>query len=256
MGKRVGFIGGGNMACAMIGGIQGTAQDIEIAVSDPAGTHANAKIIANNAALADWADIIFLAVKPHIMPIAMRQVREACEDKPFVSIAAGVTMEALKKGLPGARVCRTMPNTPAMVGEGVIALSLSHTLKDEEYAFVKMLLGYIGITVEVEEDMFAAVTAVSGSGPAYFFLMIEAMADAAVMHGMPRELAYKLAAQTVVGAGVMARDSGLHPGVLKDQVTSPGGTTIAAIDALEHANVRSSMMDAVHAAHKRAREME
>ena len=254
--QKIGFIGGGNMACALITGIGKAMPDMSVAVSDPVGTKADARLFDHNAALVEWADLVFIAVKPHIVPIAMEQVRAVCADKPFVSIAAGVTTETLVAGLPGARVCRTMPNTPAMMGEGMTALSLSHSLTAEEFAFVKKLLGCVGQTVEVEEDLFAAVTAMSGSGPAYYFILIEAMADAAVLHGVPRALAYRLAAQTVVGAGVMARDSGLHPGALKDQVTSPHGTTIAAIDALEHANARSAMMDAVHAAYRRAREME
>lgn len=253
--ERIGFIGGGNMACALIGGIK-RQKAVEIGVSDPAGTRAEARLFGGNEELVRWADLVFIAVKPHIVPAVMEQVRGVCTDKPFVSIAAGVRTETLKAGLPGARVCRTMPNTPALVGEGMTALSLSHTLKEEEAAFVKELLQCVGQVAEIGEEHFAAVTAVSGSGPAYFFLMIEAMADAAVLHGIPRALAYRLASQTVAGAGAMARETGRHPGVLKDEVTSPGGTTIVAVDALEHANVRSAMMDAVHAAYGRAKEME
>lgn len=254
--EKIGFIGGGNMASAIIGGLQRTMGDVQIGVSDPAGVRQDVRAFDANDALVRWADIAVIAVKPHIVPIAMGQAAAVCAGKPFVSIAAGVRMETLLGGLPGARVLRTMPNTPALVGEGMTAFAANHTLTDDEYRFVKAMFEGIGQVAEVEEELFAAVTAVSGSGPAYFFLMLEAMADAAVQHGMPRRLAYRLASQTLAGAGVMARESGRHPGVLKDEVTSPGGTTIAAIDALEHANARSAMMDAVHAAYNRAREME
>lgn len=210
----------------------------------------------SNAQVAAWADLIILAVKPAVVSAVAGEIRKAGEGKAIVSIAAGITTQALAGWLPDCRVARVMPNTPALVGEGMTAVSKANSLAEHELAFVTELFESIGRVVLVDEHQLAAVTALSGSGPAYFFLLIEAMADAGVKHGLPRALAYELAAQTALGAGKMVRDAGQHPGALKDAVCSPGGTTIQAISALENAGARSAMMQAVDACYNKAKEME
>ncbi len=252
--EKIGFIGGGNMACAIIAGIKG--MPVTVGVSDPAGCNAEAELFSDNVILTQWADLVVFAVKPHIMPSVMKEVAPVAAEKPFISIAAGISTSAISAALPGARTLRVMPNTPAMLRQGMSVFALPHTLSQDELAFAKAMFACVGSVAEVGEGLMAAVTSLSGSGPAYFFLLIEAMADAGVKNGLPRALAYQLASQTAVGSGIMVRDSGRHPGVLKDEVCSPYGTTIAAIAALEHAGARAAMMDAVEAAYRRAKELE
>lgn len=204
----------------------------------------------DSARLAQESDAIVLAVKPIHALDAITGIKNYAADKVFVSIVAGLTTETLKRELPMCRVLRVMPNTPAQVGEGAIVLSLDHTLGDSEFEAAKSIAAALGTVEVVPERLMEAVTAVSGSGPAYVFVMIEAMADAGVRCGLPRDVAYRLAAQTVKGAGSMAMDA--HPAILKDAVCSPAGTTIEAIYALEKAGFRGALMDAVGCAYQKA----
>jgi pyrroline-5-carboxylate reductase len=172
-----------------------------------------------------------------------------------ISVAAGVKLSALEAAAPSMRVIRTMPNTPALVGEGAAAFSLGGTATEDDARFVRSLLGAVGIAVQVPERLIDAVTGLSGSGPAYAFLMIEALADGGVKCGLPRAEALQLAAQTMLGAAKMVLETGQHPGQLKDMVTSPGGTTIAGLAELERAGLRAALIDAVSAATRRSFEL-
>lgn len=203
------------------------------------------------------ADVIFLAVKPQQMSALLSAARGAAVQRQlFVSIAAGVSLAALQQGLGDqARVIRVMPNTPCLVGEGASAFSLGVQATPEDGELVRELLSTIGIAVSVPESQLDAVTGLSGSGPAYVYVMIEAMSDAGVRVGLPREVAHRLAAQTVLGAAQMVLSTGQHPGVLKDAVASPGGTTIAGLHVLEQRGFRGALMDAVQAATERSRQL-
>ncbi len=176
--------------------------------------------------------------------------------KLLISVAAGVTLSTLEKHTPEAvRIVRTMPNTPSLVGKGATAYCLGSRCAEEDRGIVERLLGAVGISVEVPEKQMDAVTGLSGSGPAYIYLIIEALADGGVRQGLPRAEALRLAAQTVSGAAEMVIHTGTHPAVLKDMVTSPGGTTIAGLSVLEEKNVRSALISAVSAAATRASEL-
>jgi len=256
---RIGFIGAGNMASAMIQGAlrngfckeDMSAYDIDASKVLALGVRAAAGIRE----LAGQSDMIFLAVKPDALDNVLHELKEVCTGKAFISIVAGRTMDSISGKLPGARVLRVMPNTPLLVGEGAIALCANNTLTKEEMIFASDFFGGMGTVCALQEKLIDAVTGLSGSGPAYAFVFIEALADAGVMEGLPREVAYKLAAQTLAGAGRMALETGQVPAALKDAVTSPGGTTAAGLYALEKAGFRAAAMDAVHAATRRSKEM-
>ena len=194
------------------------------------------------------ADIIFLAVKPQYFSDAVEDSGEVFEGKAVVSIMAGVSVKKIKDSIKSdCRVLRIMPNTPALVGAGMSVLCSETDLYEEELAFVRNIFEALGETEILSEKYIDAVTGVSGSGPAYVYMFIEAMADAGVLNGLPRDIAYKLAAQTVLGAGKMVIDTKMHPGKLKDMVSSPGGTTIEAVASLEKDGLRSAVINAVNA---------
>lgn len=203
------------------------------------------------------ADIVLIAVKPWVVPSVLTEVTPALTEKHLiVSIAAGVrlaTMEALVSG--NIPVIRVMPNTPALVGEGVAALARGSHATDPHFALAMELFSVVGKTAEVEERMMDAVTGLSGSGPAYVYLLIEALMDGGVKAGLTRDTARLLAAQTVYGAAKMVLDSDDHPAELRDNVTTPGGTTIAGLTVLERAGIRVALMDAIEAAAQRSREL-
>ena len=206
--------------------------------------------------VAESADVVILAVKPGDMEKLCTSLGKAKNRPLYLSITAGIAIAKLEAWLgEGQRVIRTMPNTPALVGAGAagFARGLNATAADAELA--SKLLGAVGTADEVAEKLLDAVTGLSGSGPAYVYLVIEALADAGVLMGLPRDLSLKLAAQTVAGAGQMVVETGRHPAALRDEVTSPGGTTIAGLEALEAGAVRSSFLSAVRAATERAREL-
>ena len=254
---KLGFIGAGNMAQAIVGGVlqAGLIPKEEIIASDVSAEPAERmkkkfgiQTTLNNEEAAT-ADIIFLATKPIYTDSAIRSIRAVVSDgQIIVSIVAGKSLESLE-GLFGAekKIIRTMPNTPALVGEGVTAVCPNRNVAQSELDFVLEILRSFGRAETVPEHLMSAVVAVSGSSPAYVFMMIEAMADAAVAEGMSRDLAYQFASQAVLGSAKLVLETGKHPGELKDMVCSPGGTTIDAVKVLEECGFRGAIMDAMHA---------
>ncbi len=210
-----------------------------------------------NAQAVASASVVLLAVKPAIVDAVARDIKDAVdEDTVVVSIAAGVSIAKISSALrPGTAVVRAMPNTPVQIGAGAIGFSRGPGASDKHVARASAIFEAVGIAVEVPERLLNAVTGLSGSGPAYVFLIVEAMSDAGVAAGLPRDLALALAAQTVAGSARLVIDSGKHPAQLKDQVTSPGGTTIAGLASLEKGGVRAAVMRAVASAVKRAEEL-
>jgi pyrroline-5-carboxylate reductase len=262
---RWGFIGAGKMATAIIRGMlrNGTSGEM-ILVSDP-NSSCRAALVGetgiatfdSNAEVIKNSDVVVLAVKPQVMAPVLLELRPLITpDHLVVSVAAGVCLATMAEALgPDRRLVRAMPNTPALVGEGAAAYCLGSATWDGDEAIVASCLGAIGKAFRVPESQLDAVTGLSGSGPAFVYVMIEALADGGVRAGLPREIALTLAAQTVLGSARMVLETGQHPGYLKDQVTSPAGTTIAGLHALERGGVRAALMDAVEAAYKRSVEL-
>ncbi len=263
---RWGFIGSGKMATALVKGMlrAGNASAESICASDPLPaaratlqSETGVTVFDSNLAVAERCDALVLAVKPQSMREVLRELRTAVTpDHLVISIAAGTTIASIDEGLGrSGRLVRVMPNTPALVGEGASAYAMGPRTVPEDEAIVKSCLESVGRAVRVPESLLVAVTGQSGSGPAFVYLMIEALSDGGVRVGLPRDVATLLAAQTVLGAAMMVRDTGEHPGVLKDQVASPGGTTIAGLHALERGGLRAALMDAVEAATHRSAEL-
>ncbi|WP_193214334.1 pyrroline-5-carboxylate reductase [Luteolibacter marinus] len=258
---KLGVIGCGKMGSALVeGAIRAgaiAAADVTGCDSHPATAQAFAETSGASVvpAIADLgADTYLLCTKPQHAAAALEALPAG--DALLISIAAGLTSKWLEARVPaGVRVIRCMPNTPALVGKGAAAFcrGLAATAADADSA--RLLLGSVGIAVELPESLMDAVTGLSGSGPAFVYVMIEAMADGGVRAGLPRAEALQLAAQTVLGSATMVLETGHHPGLLKDMVTSPGGTTIAGLAALEKGAVRSHFIEAVHAAARRAAEL-
>jgi pyrroline-5-carboxylate reductase len=264
--KRWGFIGSGKMATAMIQGMlrAGIAPAEAICTSDPLAAARAAlqsatgiTVFDANLPVLERSEVLVLAVKPQNMAEVLHQLRPVVTPEHLViSIAAGITLASIEDGLGShGRLVRVMPNTPALVGEGASAYAMGPRTRPEDEAIVGSCLGAVGRAVRVPESALDAVTGLSGSGPAFVYLMIEALADGGVRVGLPRDVATLLAAQTVLGAAMMVRETGQHPGVLKDQVASPGGTTIAGLHALERGGVRGALIDAVEAATRRSAEL-
>jgi len=264
--KRWGFIGAGKMATALVQGMLRArlARDDSIVASDPIEgariaiqAETGIAVFESNLDVVKNSDVLVLAIKPQSMGQVLAELNKAVTPAHLViSIAAGITIDSITAGLgQHSRVVRVMPNTPALIGEGISAYALGSGTRPEDAALVDDFLGSVGHSVKVAESMLDAVTGLSGSGPAFVYVMIEALSDGGVRAGLPRDVANLLAAQTVVGAGKMVRDSGEHPGVLKDQVASPGGTTIAGLHALEKAGVRGALIEAVVAATQRSAEL-
>lgn len=263
---RVGFLGAGQMATALARGL--TAANVipssAIVAADPMADaldrfvrETGGRGLNSNTEVVHQSDVVFLAVKPQQMTSVLTEITAACESRHLiVSIAAGITLATLDAQLaPSRRVIRVMPNTPCLIGRGASAFSTGLHATRADAAVVERLLSTVGVAQEVPEKLLDAVTGLSGSGPAYVYLMIEALSDGGVRAGLPRDLATRFAAQTVLGAAEMVLSTGQHPGVLKDAVTSPGGTTIAGLHALEEQGVRGAFMDAVVAATERAQEL-
>ncbi len=264
--QRLGFIGSGNMAEALIKGI--TAKNLwpkdSITVSDISkerlthiSTTLGVTVTPDNREVARSSDVIFIATKPAQVPGALDGIADIItKQKLVVSIAAGVTIGAiesrLKKGTP---VVRVMPNAPALVLAGMSCLSAGSAAEKMHLDVALKVFSGVGEALVVDEAHLDAVTALSGSGPAYLFLVIEALSDAGVRAGLPRKTAERLSAQTVLGAARMVLETGRHPGELKDMVASPAGTTIEGLAVLEKDGVRGSFIEAVDAAHRRAKEM-
>lgn len=262
--KKIGFIGCGNMGSAILKGIvaAGVVAKEQIFVYDVSEAACEAmrefgvQVMENNEAVAHTADYIFLAVKPQYMAQTLASTKQALEDKCVISIAAGLSAAQLHSMIDAkVRVLRTMPNTPAMVLSGAFALCSDCDLTDEERAVAEALFAPLGVVEWVPESLIDAVCGVSGSGPAYVAMFIEAMADGGVREGLPRATAYRLAAQTVMGTARMYLENGTHPAVLKDMVTSPAGTTIEGCYALEKGGMRAAVMDAVHTGAQKSREL-
>ena len=262
----VGFIGLGNMAKAMIGGILakglmgpneiiGTAatEETRLKVSNKYGIQTR----TSNEAVAKESDIIILAVKPQYLKVVIADIMDSVdENKVIVSIAAGKTIKWLEKEFEKpVKIIRVMPNTPALVLEGCSAVCRNDMVTDDDYHFVIELLESFGKAYTVPESMMDVVVGVSGSSPAYVFLFIEAMADAAVAGGMSRKQAYEFAAQSVLGSAKMVLETGKHPGELKDMVCSPSGTTIEAVKILEEEGFRGAVIDAVTACIEKSRKL-
>lgn len=255
------------MATALVRGMlrAGATNPVQVAASDPLesiraalAAETGAFVTDSNLELAARSDVLVLAVKPQSMPRVLDELRPAVttRDPLIVSIAAGVSLATLSRGLgDDRRIIRVMPNTPALLGEGASAYSLGSGVRPKDEEIVRSCLLSVGRAYQVPESQLDAVTGLSGSGPAFVYLMIEALSDGGVRVGLPRDVATALAAQTVLGAAKMVLETGEHPGVLKDQVTSPGGTTIAGIHALERGGFRAALMDAVLAATNRSAEL-
>jgi len=266
MEKVVGFIGSGNMGQAMIGGIieSGLVESGNIIVSDLdenkldyIQSEYKTQVTQDSLKVVKHSDVIFLAVKPNIYDVVLHQIKDYVdEDKIIVSIAAGKTLEYLE-GILGekTKIVRAMPNTPALVTEGMAGICKNNNVTKTEMAFVKHLFESFGKAEEVAEYLFDSVTAVSGSSPAYVFMFIEALADGAVLGGMPRDKAYTFAAQAVLGSAKMVLETGKHPGELKDMVCSPGGTTIEAVAELEEKGFRNAVISAVKKCMEKSKEM-
>lgn len=264
--QRIGFIGAGQMAQALARGWvrSGQCAAEQICAFDPFPASAaaflaavpGARLATDNRGVIAQADVIWLAVKPQQMTSALQSVSgDASPAKLFVSVAAGVTLDRLTDGLGSGRVIRVMPNTPCLVGQGASAFSLGPAASTEDGQLVEQLLSAVGFATRVDEKLLDAVTGLSGSGPAFVYVIIEALSDAGVRVGLPRETAQALAAQTVRGAAEMVLVSREHPAVLKDKVASPGGTTIAGLAALEHHGLRGALIAAVEAATQRSHEL-
>ena len=265
--QKIGFVGAGQMARALAAGFvkAGLVQPSQILASDvaPAAVEAlrqavpGARAVPSNTALAAEADVLLLAVKPQQIPAVLAELRPALKPNHLViSIAAGVRLAALGKGLgESVRLVRVMPNTPCLVGKSASGYCLGATTSAADGALVAELLGAVGRAFAVDEKQLDAVTGLSGSGPAFVFLVIEALSDGGVRMGLTRDVALALAAQTVLGSAEMVLQTGDHPAVLKDRVTSPGGTTIAGLQALEAGGLRATLMAAVEAATRRSIEL-
>lgn len=264
--QRIGFIGAGQMATALGQGfVKAERVDPEkLLAADPAGDalkrfaqSTGGKTTGDNLRVVDRSDIVFLAVKPQqIGGVLAELAGKIAADKLVVSIAAGVRLAALSEGLgPEVRLVRVMPNTPCLVGQGACAYCPGDKAAVDDGPLVHQLLSAVGVAVEVDEKLMDAVTGLSGSGPAFVYTMIEALSDAGVRMGLARNVATALAAQTVRGAAEMVLATGEHTGVLRDRVASPGGTTIAGIQALEECGLRAALMAAVEAATERSIEL-
>jgi pyrroline-5-carboxylate reductase len=262
---KLGVIGCGKMATALVQGVlkAGVCAKEQIYASDrlqdavknlaaKCGVHA----VTNNREAASVSNSILLAVKPGDALEALQEIREEAKDKLVISIVAGVKLSALREvaGM-GVRIVRVMPNTPALIHRGAAAYSTGPDVTAEDANVVEKIFSAVGKVFRVKEELLDVVTGLSGSGPAYIYIVIEALADAGVLMGLPRDLALQLAAQTVAGAAEMVLQSGLHPAQLKDMVTSPGGTTIAGIEALEASGIRAAFLSAVRAATERSIEL-
>lgn len=264
--KRLAFIGGGNMAEALLRGILAAdrIRPEEILATDVReerlaylkNTYRIA-ISSDNASAASQAETVLLAVKPQNMDRALAELKGTVgEAQLLVSIAAGIATTTIAAHFPHpVRVVRVMPNTPALVLEGVSALARGRHATSQDMETTRQLFEAVGKVVVVDESLMDAVTGLSGSGPAYVFLIIDALADAGVKVGLSRDVAVALAAQTVRGSARLVLETGKHPGELKDMVTSPGGTTIAGLHALEQGAVRAALINAVEAATRRSQEL-
>jgi len=255
MNLKLGFIGAGNMAKAILEGLINNnvympdhinISDIDRVNSGKYAEKTGVNFCENNNSLVGNSDIIILAVKPNILPTVLEEIKTAAKDKLFISIVAGASISKISDILgKDCKIVRTMPNTPAMVSEGMTIISYGDLVKENDKTATERIFESIGRIEIMDERYLNSVIALTSSSPAYFFIMLEAMADAAVHAGIPRNISYKLAAQSMLGSAKMVLESGKHPAELKDMVCSPGGTTIEAVAELENSGFRNAVISAM-----------
>jgi pyrroline-5-carboxylate reductase len=266
IGLRIGFIGAGKMATALARGFlaaglikpdQLMACDVIEGARAAFNRETGGAVSVSIVEVIQFSEILFIAVKPQQVNEVLGAIKVAQNwGGLIVSIAAGVSLSRLENGLfPNARIIRVMPNTPALVGAAATGYALGHSATAEDGALAQKLFGAVGVAFSVKETLLDAVTGLSGSGPAYGFLMIEALSDGGVAAGLPRDIATRLAAQTLLGSARMVLETGMHPGALKDMVTSPAGTTIEGIHELEKGGLRATLMSAVRAASEKSKKL-
>ena len=262
---RIGFIGAGKLAAAIAQGI------MRAGITNAADVHASARtserrawfshetgveVTEDNAAVVGSSEVVILSTKPQDLAVALRDIARGLENRLLISVAAGVRLAKLQElAGPAAAIARVMPNTPSLVGKGAAAYALGAKANAEHAKVVETIFGAVGEIYPVKEELLDAVVGVSGSGPGYVLLLIEALAEGGVQMGLPRPLAQRLAAQTVAGTGELVRVTGQQPAILRAAVTSPKGTTAAALEVLERAAFRSAVQEAVRAATERSREL-
>lgn len=265
MAKKIAFIGGGQMAEAIVGGLLagGLCKPNVLWATDPVAARCDRlknqfgiRVGSDNREAVNWAEVVILAVKPQSLADVLKGIGTALGQTLVISIAAGVTISSIEQQTSGAkRIVRAMPNTPVLVREGMTAVAFGEGVLKGDRDVARVIFEAVGQVVSVEERLMDAVTGLSGSGPAYVFQAIEALADGGVKMGLPRQTAELLAAQTVLGSAKLVLESGEHPARLKDRVASPGGTTIAGLHQLEQGGFRATLMGAVEAATKRSQEL-
>ena len=256
--KKIGFIGCGNMGALESGVLpkeNAYVYDINPAMMEKVeGWGVN--LCADDEDVCAKADIILLAVKPQNAAEALGMCNKALDGKAMMSIVAGVTVERLQNMIDGTpRILRLLPNTPAMVFEGAFAICSDNDFTEEELEIAKSIYGSIGIIEMIPEKLIDAACALNGGGPAFVAMFIEAMADGGVKQGLPRATAYHLAAQTALGTAKMILETGMHPGQIKDMVTSPGGTTIEGCEALERGGMRGAVIDCINKATEKSKKL-
>jgi pyrroline-5-carboxylate reductase len=263
--KRIGFVGVGNMGEALVRGLTKTGvvpvdhlvmTDVRVDRLEELKRLYGVGGMSDNAALVRRSDVIILAVKPQTLGGVLDEIASASPGKLLISVAAGVSTSEIRRHLPpGTRMIRVMPNTPALVLEGATAIARAAGLQEGDMDTARQIFEAVGRVVVLDEEMMDAVTGLSGSGPAYIALVVEALADGGVRVGLDRKTAMTLAMQTVLGSARLLIETGMHPGQLKDMVSSPGGTTIAGIHTLEIGGLRRTLIDAVERATHRSREL-
>ncbi|KAA9017062.1 pyrroline-5-carboxylate reductase [Niallia endozanthoxylica] len=264
MNKNIGFIGCGKMGRAIMAGM--LKADIVEHNNIMVSTGRESTLLEvkecykvqgslHNQEVAEWSDLLFLAVHPSSHDKVLSEIKGSLkEDVVVITMAAGITIEQIEKGIGRkVKIVRTMPNTPSLVGEGMTAMSISSFVTETDLEIVKRLLNSFGRTEMIDENLMDAVPAISGSSPAYAYMFIEALADGGVRDGIPRAQAYRMAAQAMLGAAKMVLETGKHPGALKDDVCTPGGSTIRAVAALEENQFRAAILEAMKACTERTK---
>jgi pyrroline-5-carboxylate reductase len=266
-GKRIAVLGTGNIGGALLGGLlkAGLADPKDIVATCATEEHSaelalryGVQASQDNRAAVEEADIVLLCVKPVTLPSVLEELREVAAQRSrlYISVAAGIQIRAIEQRLgTQAAVIRAMPNIPALVDAAATAIAFGQHARDEHGAMAEQVFGAVGLVVRVQESLMDAVTGLSGSGPAYIYMVIEALTDGGVKMGLSRQIALKLATQTVLGSAKLVQETGTHPAILKDQVTTPGGTAIAAIHELESGGLRPMLINAVVTATRRSQEL-
>ena len=264
--KEFGIVGVGNMGTALLRGIINSnilapdkilIHDVNKELIKNRSKEFKVDLAENNKELVVNSKYVLIAVKPQVVGLVLEEIKSVInENNVIISIAAGISISFIEKFFnKQIGVVRVMPNTPALVGAGISALSCNKSVKKSDLDYVKRILNAVGMVIELDEKHIDAVTGLSGSGPAYVFLIIEALSDGGVKMGLPKDISLKLATQTVLGSAKMVLETNLHPATLKDMVTSPGGTTITALHEIEKGKLRATLISAVEAATLKAKSM-